>query len=216
MLFAPLRDDIRQSNCLQVSFHSTCGNAQLVFYRGLIFRLKTTQFAFSTAHRTKTLYLAITLLVTQVRCQSQHLTNTALHRTTPHYRFFALFYIICQDIALFVYYSSKSRAFASNNASAVLCGVCEVFSQHHTASNMLLYRTLRCLLCGVRQKTQSMFLQRKNFLLQLLFEKFRISHPRCSGIYTPMFKKVPRQGTKVPSPRALLCPSEELSSDGQR
>lgn len=55
-----------------------------------------------------------------------------------------------------------------------------------------------------------MFLQRKDFLLQLLFERFRISHPRCSGIYTPMFKKVPRQGTKVPMVRALLCPSEEL------
>ena len=55
-----------------------------------------------------------------------------------------------------------------------------------------------------------MFLQRKDFLLQLLFEKFRISHPRCSGIYTPMFKKVPSQGTKVPVVRALLCPSEEL------
>ena len=34
------------------------------------FLLKTTQFAFSTAHRTKSLYFTITLLVTRVRCWS--------------------------------------------------------------------------------------------------------------------------------------------------
>lgn len=43
------------------------------------FPLKITQLAFSTAHRTKSLYLTITLHVILMRYQSQHRTAITLY-----------------------------------------------------------------------------------------------------------------------------------------
>ena len=123
----------------------------MVFYRGLIFRLKTTQFAFSTAHRTKSLYLAITLLVTQVRCQSQHLTNTTLHRTTD----FSLYFTLFVRILHFPYTIHRKTEFLRATMRVRCCEVlvrCLANTAHHHTHYVTASYTTSSAVCGRKRK----------------------------------------------------------------